>query len=35
MAAHHRHVAGIVEDAVFLLVGGVVLLIDDDQAKLA
>ena len=32
--AHHRHVAGIVEDAVLLLVGGVVLLVDDDQAEL-
>ena len=34
MAAHHRHVAGIVEDPVLLLVGGVVLLVDDDQAEL-
>ena len=31
---HHRHVAGVVADAVLLLVGGVVLLIDDDQAKI-
>ena len=34
MAAHHRHVAGIVEDAVLLLVGRVVLLVDDDQSEL-
>ena len=34
MAAHHRHVAGVVADAVLLLVGGVVLLIDDNQAKI-
>ena len=34
MAAHHRHVAGIVEDAVLLLVGEVVLLIDDDEAEI-
>ncbi len=34
MATHHRHVARIVEDAVFLLVGRVVFLVDDDQAKL-
>ena len=32
--AQHRHVAGLVADPVLLLVGGVVLLIDDDQAKL-
>ncbi len=35
MGAHHRHVAGVVEDAVLLLVGGIVLLVDDDQAELA
>ena len=34
MAAHDRHVARIVEDTVLLLVGGVVLLIHDNQAKL-
>ena len=33
--AHHRHVAGVVMDAVLLLVGGLVLLIDDDQAEIA
>ena len=32
--AHHRHVTGIVEDAVFLLVGGIVLFIDNDQAEI-
>ncbi len=31
--AKHRHVAGIVKDTVFLLVGGVVFLIHHDQAK--
>ena len=31
--AHHRHVAGVIVHAVFLLVGRVVLLIDDDQAE--
>ena len=34
MAAHHRHVAGVIVHAVFLLVGGVVLFIDDDQAEI-
>ena len=34
MAAHHRHVAGVIVHAVFLLVGRVVLLIDDDQAEI-
>ena len=34
IAAYHRHVARVVGDAVLLLVGGVVLFIDDDQAKL-
>ena len=33
--AHHRHVAGVIGDAVLLLVGGLVLLIDDDQAEIA
>ena len=33
-AAHHRHVAGVVMRAVLLLVGGVVLFIDDDQAEI-
>ena len=30
---HHRHVAGVIADAVLLLVGGIVLLIDDDQPE--
>ena len=34
MAAHHRHVAGVVVHAVLLLVGGVVLFIDDDQSEI-
>ena len=34
MAAHHRHVAGVVVHAVLLLVGRVVLFIDDDQAEI-
>ncbi len=34
VAAHHRHVAGVIVHAVFLLVGLVVLLIDDDQAEI-
>ncbi len=34
MAAHHRHVAGVVMHAVFLLVGGVVLFIDDDETEI-
>ena len=33
--AHHRHVAGMVDDAIFLLVGALVLLIDDDQPEIA
>ncbi len=32
--AHHRHVAGVIAHAVLLLVGRVVLLIDDDQAEI-
>ncbi len=32
--AHHRHVARVIVHAVFLLVGRVVLLIDDDEAEL-
>ena len=32
--AHHRHVARMIVHAVFLLVGGVVLLIDHDQAEI-
>ena len=32
MPAHHRHVAGVVVDAVLLLVGRIVLFIDDDEA---
>ena len=31
--AHYRHVAGVVDDAVFLLVGALVFLIDHDQAE--
>ena len=31
--AHDRHVAGIVDDPVFLLVSAVVLLVDDDEAE--
>ena len=34
MAAHHRHVAGLIGDALLLLVALVVLLIDDDQAEI-
>ena len=34
MRAHHRHVAGVIMRAVILLVGLVVLLIDDDQAEI-
>ena len=34
MRAHHRHVAGVVMRALVLLVGLVVLLIDDDQAEI-
>ena len=33
-AAHHRHVAGVIMRAVLLLVGGVVLFIDDDQTEI-
>ena len=33
MRPHHRHVAGVVAHAVLLLVGRVVLLIDDDEAE--
>src|SRR5579883_1825993 len=33
--AHHRHVAGMVRDAVLLFVRGLVLLVDDDQAEIA
>ena len=32
--AHHRHVAGVIGDAVFLLVGALVFLIDDDHAQI-
>ena len=31
---HHRHVAGVVGDAILLLVGGVVLLIHDGEAEI-
>ncbi len=34
MRAHHRHVAGVIMRAVVLLVGLVVLLIDNDQAEI-
>ena len=34
MRAHHRHVAGVIMRAVILLVGLVVLFIDDDQAQI-
>ena len=33
--AHHRHVAGVVDDAVLLLEGGVVLLVDHDETETA
>ena len=33
--AYHGHVAGVIDHAVLLLEGGVVLLIDDDQAEAA
>ena len=33
--AQHRHVAGVIEHAVLLLVGAVVLLVDNDEAELA
>ena len=32
--AHHRHVAGVIAHAVLLLVGGVVLFIDDNEAEI-
>ena len=32
---HHRHVARVIGDPLLLLVGGVVLLVDDDQAEVA
>ena len=31
--AQHRHIAGLVDDPVLLLVGGIVLLVDDDQPE--
>ena len=34
VTAHYRHVAGVVAHAVFLLVGRVVLLIDDDKPEI-
>ena len=34
MAADYRHIAGVIKDALFLLVGCVVLLIDDDETEL-
>ena len=33
-SAHHRHVARLIGDALLLLVAGVVLLIDDDEAEI-
>ena len=33
--AHHRHVARVVGNAVLLLVGGLMFLIDDDEAEIA
>ncbi len=34
MAAQHRHVAGLVDDAVLLLEGALMLLVDHDQAEI-
>jgi len=34
MAAHHCHVAGVIAHAILLLVGGIVFLIDNDQAEI-
>ena len=34
MRAHHRHVAGVIMRAFVLLVGLVVLLIDDDEPEI-
>ena len=34
VAAHHRHVAGVIVHAVLLLVGRIVLLIDHDEAEI-
>ncbi len=34
VAAHHRHVAGVIVHAVFLLVDRVMLFIDDDEAEI-
>ena len=33
IGAHDRHVSGVVDDAILLLEGAVVLLVDDDQAE--
>ncbi len=33
-AAHHRDVAGVVMDAIFLLEAGLMCFIDDDQAEI-
>jgi hypothetical protein len=33
VAADHRHVAGVVKHPILLLVGEVVLLVDDDQTE--
>ncbi len=32
--AHHRHIAGVIARAVLLLVGRIVLLVDDDEAEI-
>src|SRR3546814_17839341 len=34
LAAHHRHVAGVVDHALFLLVRAVMLLVDDDEPEI-
>ena len=33
--AHHRHVAGVIVDAILLLIGALMLLIDDDEPQIA
>src|SRR6185312_3266079 len=34
MAAHHRHVTGVIMHAIVLLVGLVVFLVDDDETEI-
>src|SRR5262249_52847455 len=34
MATHHCHVAGVIVNAILLLVGGVMLLVDNDKAEI-